>query len=193
MPSRKEGCRGLRWRTWGAPYSHAFLEDVTSFHVYRLKIFSRVVSFEDIDSSSHMAIGKAVHTYHCCCSQHVLTTIYDLASLPSRRDQTGSPDVILPCPASPENGEFNGGSNCSAAKASGPTIISALELSKTPVMVKKQAGYEKRWRVHCARCRSTIGYQLDSSHFPGDASKGRRGDVMYLVEGSTISTEALQR
>jgi hypothetical protein len=60
----------------------------------------------------------------------------------------------------------------------------------SPVVVKLEDGFEKRYALRCKRCDVQIGYWLDQSQFDQD-KHGRRTDVMYLLSDGLMSTDEM--
>lgn len=61
----------------------------------------------------------------------------------------------------------------------------------TPLILKLEDGFEKRYAARCKRCDLQFGYWLDKSQFD-DAEKGRMTDVLYLLNGELLETEEMR-
>ncbi|KAF2455111.1 hypothetical protein BDY21DRAFT_365729 [Lineolata rhizophorae] len=64
-----------------------------------------------------------------------------------------------------------------------------------PLIVTRADGFEKRFRLRCARCRVVVGYQLEAGQFGGGRGApggGPRTDVAYVLDGAVMSTEEMR-
>lgn len=117
----------------------------------------------------------AVSTYHCLCTELVLSTTIDLKDVPKRQS-----DNSLICTTTDGN-SFTPGTSI---------LETAITTDDNPVVLKLDDGFEKRYLVKCGRCGLTLGYQLDLSQFEGTKEKiGRREDVVYLLAGAVLGTQ----
>ncbi|KAI9878204.1 MAG: hypothetical protein M1830_001596 [Pleopsidium flavum] len=78
------------------------------------------------------------------------------------------------------------------------SILLSTTLDRKPLMIRREDGFEKRYLWRCGRCRLVVGYQVDEVHYLGrdkDKGKGweggRVGDVVYLLPGGLVETEAM--
>ena len=55
-----------------------------------------------------------------------------------------------------------------------------------PILIRREDGFEKRTCLRCDRCGSTIGYQLDASHFPAQSSLADQ--IVFILPGGLLST-----
>jgi len=65
---------------------------------------------------------------------------------------------------------------------------------ETPLIIRGEEGFEKRWPLRCKRCKLVVGYQLDTSRFPQTetTTSGREEDVIYLLPGAVVPTEEMK-
>lgn len=122
-----------------------------------------------------MASGQ---TYHCICSTLILATKYDIEALPTRKEPAHDQAIILPL--STENGQ-------------GPPTSTLHNLlpDATPLIVRREDGFDRRIVLRCSRCKLIIGYKLDQAGLA--TSGGRVQDVMYILPGGLIPTEHMQQ
>ena len=129
-----------------------------------------------------------IYTYHCACLTHILTTPYDLLSLPIRALPSLDKARILPIPLLDTY-------TSALANQYLPSLLHNLRPARKAIVVQREDGYEKRKMWWCGRCGCGIGYELDAAK-----SSERRGKeeeklrIMYLLEdGLTETTEMMRR
>ena len=117
-----------------------------------------------------------IYTYHCICSELVLATFAPLENLPKRKGDGAAICKItssdLPTP--------------SGVVLSGSTVE-----TDSPVVLKLEDGFEKRYGLQCRRCDLQIGYYLDKSQFE-EQEQGIRADVMYILPGGLMGTDEMK-
>jgi hypothetical protein len=107
-------------------------------------------------------------TNHCLCSQLSLATRGPLDNL-ATRERYG--DYIA------QNFEL---------------APDSVKVSEKATVLKLDDGFEKRYLVSCARCKTSFGYFLDLEQFEGSNGKsGMREDVLYLLPGILTEIEKL--
>ena len=117
-----------------------------------------------------------IYTYHCLCTELILATFTPLENFPKRKG-----DEARICRITR--------SNLPAPEA---LLLPVSTLTDdTPVILKLEDGFEKRYHVSCSRCELKIGYKLDKSQF-GDAEGGVQAGVLYLFPGGVMSTEEME-
>lgn len=117
-----------------------------------------------------------IYTYHCLCTELLLATFAPLQHLPKRKG--------------------DGAKICKIAKSDLPTpeavVLSGSTLNDdTPVVLKLEDGFEKRYHLHCTRCDLKIGYRLDKAQFDS-AQSGVEASVLYLYPGGLLGTEDMK-
>jgi hypothetical protein len=117
-----------------------------------------------------------VYTYHCICSELVLGTFAPLGNLPKRKG--------------------DGAAICKITKSDVPmpdgVVLSGSTFEKdSPVILKLEDGFEKRYGVQCRRCDLQVGYHLDKIQFE-EMEHGIRSDVIYILPGSLMSTDDMK-
>ncbi|KAK8198018.1 hypothetical protein IWZ00DRAFT_485746 [Phyllosticta capitalensis] len=161
-------------------------------------------------SSSPSNPSDHIHTYHCLCTQLLLASTTPLPSLPRRGgdadDNATDRAYILPLPAPPSSSSSTSTDTATATttdaeqtgdEAKSPHYALTLSLSsdRTPLIIQRDDGLEKRYLARCGRCRVVVGYWLDWSQFASSVSgaagktSGRREDVVYLLPGGLLNTQ----
>lgn len=140
----------------------------------------------------------SVNTYHCICTNLVLATTLALPALPRRAKPCLDSAYILPRPsahltaAELDVDDFD----ADEIQAGGQGLTFLLSLNTdTPIMIRGDEGFEKRWPLRCGRCKLVVGYQLDSGQFgheAGKATTGREDGVIYLLPGSVVTTAEMK-
>lgn len=122
-----------------------------------------------------------LQSYHCVCTHLILTTSPPLSSFPRRsRDNSVDEAFIVP-PNNPSSTDDN--------RLGHTAVLSGTVADAKPIVIKKEDGFEKRYRQRCGRCDSVVGYSLGWEQFGGgEGGKGRRGNVVYLLPGGLRST-----
>ncbi|KAF2152060.1 hypothetical protein K461DRAFT_161264 [Myriangium duriaei CBS 260.36] len=133
-------------------------------------------------------------SHHCACKQLLLSTSTPLSALPRRALDRAT---ILPLPTTP--------SILSSSSSSDEVYFAALpapldeyifspsstaakddeeEVNSAPeVVIALDDGFEKRILLRCGRCEGVWGYLLDWASW-GEEGKGRREDVVFVLEGA---------
>ena len=121
-----------------------------------------------------MAQSK-IYTYHCICWELVLATFVPLENLPKRKGDGAAickiTDSDLPIP-------------------SGVVLSGTRIEANSPMILKLEDGFEKRYVLQCRRCDLQIGYYLDKSQFD-EKEHGIRAAVMYILRGGLKSTDEM--
>lgn len=125
---------------------------------------------------------RKIHTYHCLCSTHLLTTPYLLASLPARAPPSKDKARILPLPPLPSQDVE--GRDKEDEKVL-PSLLTNMRPARKAIVVQREDGWERRRMWSCARCALAVGYEIEGADVEGE---GRRGRVMYLLEGGLVET-----
>ncbi|KAF2164522.1 hypothetical protein M409DRAFT_25399 [Zasmidium cellare ATCC 36951] len=116
----------------------------------------------------------AISTHHCLCNALLLTSTLPLSQIPTRQT-----DSSLICTLT---------SGHSIAPGEASVLENAVSVDETPVVVKLEDGFEKRYCVRCVRCGLTAGYGLDRGMFEWKR-EGRREGVVFLLKGGLVRTE----
>lgn len=110
-----------------------------------------------------------VHIYHCLCTQLVLATTTAIDLLPRRKVDDSS-----------------------IATAGGTVLEQRLSTDQTPLVVRLEDGFEKRYLVRCSRCGLTVGYHLDKSQFDRTVDEpGPNMDVSFMLPGGLMETDEM--
>ncbi|GIZ43266.1 hypothetical protein CKM354_000649800 [Cercospora kikuchii] len=121
-----------------------------------------------------------ISTYHCICSQLLLATpAANFKQLPIRQSDKSS---ILKISTEEESLDAN----------TSLLIKDAVEVENEATMLEVEDGFEKRFFVKCRRCGIVVGYFLDWRLWGEEGEgkkKGRRGDVVFLLEGALRGSE----
>lgn len=142
------------------------------------------------------------HTYHCLCSQLILSSNLPISRYPKRAGEGLDKAHILPLTpplgdaddhndANSQTSEHPGSSLAGLKIRDGVALLLNASLDHKPIIVRREDGFEKRYMQRCSRCRLIIGYQLDKSQYDGYKSTGRREDVLYVLPGALMSTEEM--
>ena len=165
-------------------------------------------------------IEAPVYTYHCLCKQLVLASTQPLTSLPIRASSIERP-YVLHLPDQLPSKEDSDAEESKAEADQNPSDSNEKSLQRSrqtqhfallfrtaaaskAQIVRKSAGFEKRYLRCCARCNTPIGYQLDWCMFPDEEGQwvtesngqqrkkaGRRMDYIYLFPGGVIDTSTM--
>lgn len=134
-----------------------------------------------------------LHTYHCLCNTHLLTTTYELSVLPRRASPSVDKAHILPCPSRPVIRSSGGAKDYTKLAASCQTGKAFISQGLD--------GLEKKYPLACHRCGLTAGYWLDHSQFNASdsdqdglvkAQLGRREDILYILPGAVVTTSDMK-
>ncbi|KAI4225981.1 MAG: hypothetical protein L6R36_003517 [Xanthoria steineri] len=149
----------------------------------------------------------ALHSYHCLCSTHLLTTPYVLSDLHQRACPSLDRARILPFP-SPSSASQNEqedqvreeteeGQQQQQQKPS-QILPSLLSTNVKPVRkllaVQREDGWEKRRLWRCGRCGVAVGYEILGEEEPAGVIAGGKkegdvvGKVLFLLEGGLVET-----
>jgi hypothetical protein len=135
-----------------------------------------------------MDSSTPVNTYHCICSTLLLSTTHDIQHLPRRisSNSTGlDAALILPLPSSPPTSELQQESY---------TILLSHARDPTPVIIRREDGFEKRYLLRCQRCKVIYGYEIarDKSMVAENVG-GYTCPILYLLPGALVETQAMAR
>lgn len=128
--------------------------------------------------------NPSIKTHHCaCCSTLLLATTYTLPALPRRRSPACDKALILPLPA-PSNTSLTTNTTTNASTAACTVLLSTTQ-DRTPLIVQRSDGFEKRVLLRCGRCRVVVGYLL------ADVDQVVEEKVVYLLPGAVVESEEL--
>ena len=141
-------------------------------------------------------------TYHCVCSQLLLCTPYDLATLSRRAEPALDRALILPLGAYPPGEESSrpDGEHLEEETAQedeheqqqyGISTFLHTTLDRKAVIVRREDGFEKRWIRRCGRCRTSVAYELHGQ-VEGEGGNGTlTPKIAYVLDESLIETDRL--
>ncbi|CAF9935642.1 MAG: hypothetical protein HETSPECPRED_009856 [Heterodermia speciosa] len=139
-------------------------------------------------STSH---NHQIHTYHCVCGTHLLTTPYALPQLPVRASPSLDQARILPLPTlddSPDEAPPAGDQYL-------PSLIHRLRPARKAVVVQREDGWERRRVWSCGRCGVGVGYELegveDGTGMEKEGIGNMRLKIVYLLEEGLVETEKM--
>ena len=138
-----------------------------------------------LTAPSNMAADPStkIKTYHCICAQLSCALFGTLAYCPKR-----SKDGAAICPLIPNNA-----TTLSSSPEPSSLILSPdTSTDSEPVVVKLEDGFEKRYFVKCGRCGLRVGYFLDGASFGEGKEVGKKGDVVYLLDGALTGTDEVR-
>lgn len=151
------------------------------------------------------------HTYHCLCTELILATTLELASLPRRAPPALDKAIILPVVATSILGDDIGSQDQASSVQNGPqndsretsredyghSVLASIVVDRKPTIVRREDGFDKRTLVRCQRCKLVIGYKLDDSQFGTGGSirdmAGRVFDIYFVLPGALVKTEEMKR
>ena len=129
-----------------------------------------------------------IHTYHCVCGTHILTTPYALPHLPVRASPSLDKARILPLPTLEESSP----ELTSAGEQYLPSLLHRLRPARKAVVVQREDGWERRRVWRCGRCAVGVGYEIegveDGTGVEKEGSDVKRSKVMYLLEDGFVET-----
>jgi hypothetical protein len=142
-------------------------------------------------------MSPQIQTYHCLCTSLLFATTHTITQLPRRAAPSLDKAIILPLsPLAPQEGNA-----APELTELGYTAILGMTPERRAVIVRKADGFEKRLMWRCNRCRLVIAYDLNGMHYTGDGHKGQgqegdtegdaRANVLYLLPGGIMNTEAM--
>ncbi|KAH8105923.1 hypothetical protein BXZ70DRAFT_917381 [Cristinia sonorae] len=123
------------------------------------KVVSRSAVSSSTDALPTASSTAALRIYYCICSEFILVIDKALASHPRRR--TDGAIVIR--------------SQDSEAGKAGVFKLNAV--IKEPILVERQGGHERQYRLHCPRCNLPVGYQTTPPPM-------KSGPFTYILKGS---------
>ena len=161
-----------------------------------------------------------IYTYHCLCKQLILASTRPLTSLPVRASTIEKPYILSLPDQLPSNEDSDLDDDASDGdqhlaesntkevhrkhRVRHPALLFRTVVSPTAQILRRSAGFEKRYLRYCARCKIPIGYHLDWSMFPDEEGEliteldgqqwkktGRRVDYIYLFPGGMIDTNTM--
>jgi hypothetical protein len=110
-----------------------------------------------------------ISTYHCICTELLFAAPRPLPNYPKR--------------------SLDSSSICTLT-SNACTLTPFATVDETPIVLKLEDGFEKRYAIKCARCGLLFAYQLDLSQFEETkAESGRREDVVYVLAGALPGEE----
>lgn len=146
------------------------------------------------------ATNPHFNTYHCICTQLLLATTQDLATLPRRAAPAIDQAIILPLAfpkAANQEGAPSAGDATSTDEAGlssyGYSVLTSTISDRRPIVVRREDGFEKRILVRCGRCKLVVGYRLDDTHYSIDGGRADLPDIIYILPGSVVTTEQMGR
>ncbi|KAF4552898.1 Hypothetical protein D9617_8g049110 [Elsinoe fawcettii] len=160
---------------------------------------------QPISSKDSLTISPSdIHTYHCPCTALLFGSTTTLTSLPTRQLDSSS---VLPLTSHLTT-------LSSASKLHHATLRSSLDEhifdpadstngvakgdkdAKLPseMVISLEDGFEKRYLLRCSKCEAPWGYLLDWASWGEDSKskKGRREDLVYVLEGAVDETGTWQ-
>lgn len=154
------------------------------------------------DDNSRAIKNSEAQTYHCLCSQLILSSNKPISQYAKRAGEGLDKAYILPLlsPFGDSDGhddptlqttERQGSLPAGLRTTDGVTLLLNASLDPKPIIIRREDGFEKRYIQRCSRCRLIVGYQLDKSHYDGYKSTGRREDVLYILPDALMSTEEM--
>ena len=69
--------------------------------------------------------------------------------------------------------------------------FTATIVDRKPVIVRREDGFEKRWIRRCARCKTSVAYELRSEADGESVGEEGMPRVVYVLDGAVFSTETL--
>ena len=151
--------------------------------------------------------ASAIHTYHCLCSTHLLTTPYILSELRQRAPPSLDHARILPFPSASlsiaseqanqylrDIGDEQQQQQQQTSQIMPSLLSSNIKPVKKPVVVQREDGWEKRRLWRCGRCGITVGYEImRDEELAEDVTDGGKaaeevGKVSFLLEGGLMET-----
>jgi hypothetical protein len=159
---------------------------------------------ESQDGNSKAMENSDAQTYHCLCSQLILSSNKPISQYSKRAGEGLDKAYILPLlsPFGDSDGhgdptlqtiERQGSLSAALRTTDGVALLLNAPLDSKPIIIRREDGFEKRYIQRCSRCRLIVGYQLDKSQYDGYKSTGRREDVLYILSGALMSTEEMTR
>jgi len=143
------------------------------------------------------------HTYHCLCSELVLSSSQTISQYARRAGDGLDKAHIVPLLRPLDEAEGDGNVHQQESEhregspladpADGVALLLNTTLDRKAIVVRREDGFEKRYMQRCRRCRLVIGYQLDKSQYDGFPVFGRREDVVYVLPGAVMSTEEMSQ
>ena len=157
---------------------------------------------ESPDGNTRAVENFEAHTYHCLCSELVLSSSHMISHYARRSGDGLDKAHIMPLlhpldeSKSDENvhqqeSEVREGASTLANPSDGVALLLNTSLDRKPIVVRREDGFEKRYMQRCSRCRLIVGYQLDKSQYDDYTVFGRREDVVYILPGAVMSTEEM--
>ncbi|KAI9714108.1 MAG: hypothetical protein M1828_001230 [Chrysothrix sp. TS-e1954] len=156
----------------------------------------------DRETKSSQSSTTRLHTYHCLCTTHLLTTSHTLSSLPRRKPPTLDRAYFLPYSrpskrvrhiypqpfpeessgssqlygkGSDDEADADAGDPRSRAERGAGTTVLHNTSADDAIIIRKEDGFEKRWLWRCARCDLVVGYWLGWPESSGEEDEGQDG------------------
>jgi hypothetical protein len=121
-----------------------------------------------------------IQTYHCLCSTLILTTPYNLGTLPKRK--APSQDQAIMFPLASDKAEQVPGQDGRYAKST----LHNVTRDRNGVIVRREDGFEKRVSMHCTRCNVVIGYKIEQE------TKTEVDPLLFLMPGGLWTTKEMK-
>ncbi|KAL8682489.1 MAG: hypothetical protein Q9186_001436 [Xanthomendoza sp. 1 TL-2023] len=144
--------------------------------------------------------APTIHTYHCLCSTHLLTTPYRLSTLHQRAapslDHARILPLLLPRSSTNHAPHLEEDQNPEAVKEKEaaqrdilPSLLSPnLKATRKPIVVQREDGWEKRRMWRCMRCGVGVGYEILGDGEEAVEKVTGVGKVLFLLEGGLAET-----
>ncbi|KAF7185943.1 hypothetical protein HII31_12816, partial [Pseudocercospora fuligena] len=126
-----------------------------------------------INTTQSTMSTPTISTYHCLCSELLLATPIPLDKLPTRQS-----DKSHICKIS------TGGENITANSA---ILTKSAEPGSSPLVLRLEDGFEKRFLIKCGRCGVGFGYKLWS-----ESENGVKEDVVFILQNGLIETRDVE-
>lgn len=140
--------------------------------------------------TAESAEANRLHSYHCLCSTHLLTTPYLLSSLPQRAFPSHDHARILPLPLFPPSTTNERHHREREDDRVLPSLLSPnLKTTRKPVVIQREDGWEKRRIWRCGRCGLGIGYEvLGEEGAVASGGEKRSEKTIFLLEEALLET-----
>ena len=145
--------------------------------------------------NSPSTLQPILHSYHCLCSTYLLTTPYDVSTLPQRRHPSLNLARILPFPSLPSSTDAieDASDELEDQGTVLPSLLSPnLKAARRPLVVQLDDGWEKRRVWRCGRCGLCVGYEVIGERERAEGLGARREEglrvdkVLFLLDGALV-------
>jgi hypothetical protein len=132
--------------------------------------------------SEATSAGAPPNSYHCLCTTLILITTQDLQRVPRRNKPVQDGALILAPPV-----VLNPSENVDAeiSHLDAQSILVNTTPDRKAIIIRREDGFDKRTLLRCLRCKLSVGYTLDESHWEDSQSHSR---PVYLLPGGLLST-----